>query len=278
MASPETPSQSREPERAAGQSAAQGEEVLAETFRGTSAGEVSGVPAEEAASADAPSDAPPPEDASGPKLITLHVLSPNLPERITFRGLPISTTIQELKVKVCDTVESRPPADQQRLIYQGRPLMQGATTLETLFGAAVSLYVRMLGLADDSCTACRVRHLLDPPRPSRASRASRSCGPSRCTAIHLDLRRRVSGPPSPAPSQHSGVRPPSSPSIEYGSASERTASASPPSSSTPSQHAPSFLPWQSRHGLSSSHAPGPGLGQHNGVANWKPRKHGYGPP
>ena len=71
------------------------------------------------------------------KTITLHIVSPHVPDRITFPGLSITTTIQTVKERIQEAVPSRPAPDRQRLIYQGRPLLQGALTLKALFGQAV---------------------------------------------------------------------------------------------------------------------------------------------
>ena len=68
--------------------------------------------------------------------ILLNVLSPSpeVPQKLTYAELPVSTTISELKQKIQNDVETRPSAERQRLIYRGRPLLQGERSLENVFG------------------------------------------------------------------------------------------------------------------------------------------------
>ena len=89
---------------------------------------------------DAPDDgatASAPTRNDSVKSITLHVVSPHVPDRITFQEVSVSTTIHNVKERIQEAVASKPAPDRQRLIYQGRPLLQGALTLNALFGEAV---------------------------------------------------------------------------------------------------------------------------------------------
>lgn len=72
---------------------------------------------------------------SNPQTILLHVLSPSIevPNKLTFSNVPISTTVAELKTKICDAVPTRPSPDRQRLIYGGKALVQEAATLKDIF-------------------------------------------------------------------------------------------------------------------------------------------------
>lgn len=65
----------------------------------------------------------------------LHVLSPSadVPNKITFPDVPVSATVGELKTKICNAVDSRPPPERQRLIYRGRPLLRDTATLKDIF-------------------------------------------------------------------------------------------------------------------------------------------------
>lgn len=75
------------------------------------------------------------EPISSAPTILLHIISPS-PEvrtKLTFPHLPISTTVAELKRKICDAVATRPSPDRQRLIYRGRALVQEQATLKEIF-------------------------------------------------------------------------------------------------------------------------------------------------
>lgn len=63
--------------------------------------------------------------------ITLNILSPSneVAGKLTFNDCPTSTTIAELKSRICNTVGTRPAPERQRLIYRGRPLIQNSATL-----------------------------------------------------------------------------------------------------------------------------------------------------
>lgn len=82
-------------------------------------------------SAQASSQAP----TSNPQTILLHVLSPSVevPNKLTFSNVPISTTVGELKTKICNAVSTRPSPDRQRLIYGGKALVQETATLKDIF-------------------------------------------------------------------------------------------------------------------------------------------------
>ena len=57
-----------------------------------------------------------------------------VPDRLTFSKIPLTTTIGELKKRVQDAVSTKPAPERQRLIYRGRALGQQDLTLATLFG------------------------------------------------------------------------------------------------------------------------------------------------
>lgn len=77
-----------------------------------------------------------------PKKITLTVLSPNTTEiphgRVVFSNVPVTTSLSELKDRLCQEVSSCPQPDRQRLIYRGRPLLDGNATLLEVFALEVS--------------------------------------------------------------------------------------------------------------------------------------------
>ncbi|CAO1599380.1 hypothetical protein XANCAGTX0491_003110 [Xanthoria calcicola] len=78
-------------------------------------------------------------DRSMPKAptIILNVLSPSteeVPKKLTFADIPISTTIRALKEKIQTTVPAQPPLLRQRLIYQGKVLASDETSLKDVFG------------------------------------------------------------------------------------------------------------------------------------------------
>lgn len=65
----------------------------------------------------------------------LHVLSPSadFPNKITYPDVPISATVGELKIRICDAVDSGPSPELQRLIYRGKPLAQDTAFLKDIF-------------------------------------------------------------------------------------------------------------------------------------------------
>ncbi|KZF24134.1 hypothetical protein L228DRAFT_259393 [Xylona heveae TC161] len=75
--------------------------------------------------------------SSTPPTMFLHVLSPStleVPSQLSFPSLPISTTVGQLKEKIRDAIPSKPVAERQRLIYQGRLLARDTDTMLDVFG------------------------------------------------------------------------------------------------------------------------------------------------
>lgn len=72
---------------------------------------------------------------SAAQTILLHVLSPSIeiPNKLTFSDVPTSTTVAELKTKICNAVPSRPATERQRLIYRGKALVKDGATLAEIF-------------------------------------------------------------------------------------------------------------------------------------------------
>lgn len=72
---------------------------------------------------------------SAAKAILLHVLSPSIeiPNKLTFSDVPTTTTVAELKTKICNAVPSRPATERQRLIYRGKALVKDGATLAEIF-------------------------------------------------------------------------------------------------------------------------------------------------
>lgn len=77
--------------------------------------------------------------------IALKILSPGsgVPETIDINDVPTDITIGILKSRITLISPSTPPADHQRLIYQGRVLANPSTKLADVFGADA---VCLLGL------------------------------------------------------------------------------------------------------------------------------------
>ncbi|KAL4818627.1 hypothetical protein BDW67DRAFT_156993 [Aspergillus spinulosporus] len=75
------------------------------------------------------------EGGNGSGGFILHVLCPSLPppNRFTFTNLPLSSTIADLKVRISQTVPSRPTPDNQKLLYLGKLLSDNSVTLQSLF-------------------------------------------------------------------------------------------------------------------------------------------------
>ena len=80
-------------------------------------------------SSTGPASTPP-----GSQKITLNILSPSneVPDKLTFNECLVSTTIAELKLKICNAVDTRPAPERQRLIYRGKPLIQDSATLKDI--------------------------------------------------------------------------------------------------------------------------------------------------
>lgn len=80
--------------------------------------------------------------------ITLNILSPSdeVPGKLTFKDCPTSTTVAELKLKICGAVATRPAPERQRLIYRGKPLTRDSMTLGDVFSqeAVCSLEMSLL--------------------------------------------------------------------------------------------------------------------------------------
>ena len=72
---------------------------------------------------------------SAAQTILLHVLSPSteVPNKLIFSDVPTSTTVAELKTRICNTVPSRPALERQRLIYRGKALVKEGATLAEIF-------------------------------------------------------------------------------------------------------------------------------------------------
>ncbi|KAL8793133.1 MAG: hypothetical protein Q9195_004245 [Heterodermia aff. obscurata] len=113
---------------------------------------------------DQSSSAGAPAAPSVTQKITLNILSPSdeVPDKLTFNDCPTSTTVAELKLKICGAVATRPAPERQRLIYRGKPLTQDSATLGEVFSQEV--------ISDSSDHSL---HLVLPP-----SVASRSATPS----------------------------------------------------------------------------------------------------
>ncbi|MCJ1427815.1 hypothetical protein MMC29_005721 [Sticta canariensis] len=101
---------------------------------------------------------------SKPRTILLHVLSPSVevPNKLTFADVPISTTVGELKTKICDAVPTRPSPDRQRLIYGGKALVQETALLKDIFSPEQI----------DQSDAISLHLVLPPVGPAQGPRSS----------------------------------------------------------------------------------------------------------
>jgi hypothetical protein len=73
--------------------------------------------------------------------ILLHVVSPHAEiPRLSFPDIPLSEKIHEVKLMIFDKLlyldglSFHPSTTRQRLIFQGRPILNDSATLETVFG------------------------------------------------------------------------------------------------------------------------------------------------
>ncbi|KAI4206030.1 MAG: hypothetical protein LQ346_001340 [Caloplaca aetnensis] len=77
------------------------------------------------------------QPAPNPQTIVLNVLSPStdeVPNKLTFTGIPITTTTRALKARIRNAVPAQPSLSRQRLIYQGKVLASEETNLKDIFG------------------------------------------------------------------------------------------------------------------------------------------------
>lgn len=74
-------------------------------------------------------------DAPAPHTFTLHIISPSLGSHgpFSFPNLPTATTVQQLKAKIRERVQTKPHDDHQRLIHRGRQL-RDVETMADVFG------------------------------------------------------------------------------------------------------------------------------------------------
>lgn len=126
------------------------------------------------------------QPATNPQTIALNVLSPSteeVPNRLTFTDIPITTTIKALKERIQDAVPARPPLPRQRLIYQGKVLALEQATLKDVFGQeAVSPMNCNTLMSSKQATDRQVRTSLIAPRPLTLAECSQSfvVGTSKC--------------------------------------------------------------------------------------------------
>ncbi|KAI1266702.1 hypothetical protein F5Y18DRAFT_363967 [Xylariaceae sp. FL1019] len=76
------------------------------------------------------------EVVADPESFTLQIVSPSagVPQPLALESLPTSTTVQQLKDKIRDRLDSKPPGTHQRLIHQGH-LLRDAQTMRDVFGS-----------------------------------------------------------------------------------------------------------------------------------------------
>ncbi|KFY30396.1 hypothetical protein V493_01945 [Pseudogymnoascus sp. VKM F-4281 (FW-2241)] len=74
-------------------------------------------------------------DAPASQTFTLHIISPSLGSHgpFSFPNLPTATTVQQLKEKIRERVQTKPHNDHQRLIHRGRQLTE-VETMADIFG------------------------------------------------------------------------------------------------------------------------------------------------
>jgi hypothetical protein len=71
----------------------------------------------------------------GPLSVNLQIISPSAGVgNLRFPSLPATTTVQQLKAKIRESVASRPADEHQRLIHRGRMLARDTDTLLDIFG------------------------------------------------------------------------------------------------------------------------------------------------
>ncbi|KAL9597742.1 MAG: hypothetical protein Q9219_004936 [cf. Caloplaca sp. 3 TL-2023] len=105
--------------------------------------------------------------------VALNVLSPSteeIPSKLTFPNVPISTTIRSLKETIQNAVIARPALPRQRLIYQGKVLTSDEATLKDVFSQeAVSLGEGIMNINKSEPLSL---HLVLSPLPESLHRTS----------------------------------------------------------------------------------------------------------
>ncbi|KAL8858188.1 MAG: hypothetical protein Q9178_005365 [Gyalolechia marmorata] len=123
--------------------------------------------------------------------IILNVLSPSteeVPKKLTFFDIPISTTVRALKERIQNTVPARPALLRQRLIYQGKVLASDETSLKNVFGQE----------AISRSEALTLHLVLSPAPASHTPTSSLSSTPNH--APQSTNRRHFTPSPVPQPS------------------------------------------------------------------------------
>lgn len=101
-----------------------------------------------------PSSAPPGSQQDAP-LVNLQIVSPSVGVgNLRFPDLPAATTVQQLKEKIRDSLQSRPADDHQRLIHRGRLLARDTDTLQQVFGEEAVSVLWWGGNGDRVLTVC----------------------------------------------------------------------------------------------------------------------------
>ncbi|KAL8715515.1 MAG: hypothetical protein Q9220_000851 [cf. Caloplaca sp. 1 TL-2023] len=118
----------------------------------------------------------PDHPASKAQTINLNVLSPSteeIPQKLIFSDIAISTTVRVLKERIQNTVSSRPSLPRQRLIYQGKVLASDEASLKDIFGQdaidrlePLSLHLVLSPTADSHTSAPSTSAAFSPAQQS----------------------------------------------------------------------------------------------------------------
>ena len=82
-----------------------------------------------------PGSAPPASQGDAALVVNLQIVSPSVGVgNLRFPDLPATTTVQQLKEKIRESLAWRPADDHQRLIHRGRLLARATDTLQDVFG------------------------------------------------------------------------------------------------------------------------------------------------
>lgn len=74
--------------------------------------------------------------STGSPAFTLQIISPSVavPQPLNFTGLPVNTSVRQLKERIRDAIDAKPGAQAQRLIHRGRLLARDDDTMLEVFG------------------------------------------------------------------------------------------------------------------------------------------------
>ncbi|KAI4201631.1 MAG: hypothetical protein LQ350_003110 [Teloschistes chrysophthalmus] len=141
--------------------------------------------------------------------ILLNILSPSIeeiPNKLSFSRIPVTTTVRTLKERIQSIVPTRPSLPRQRLIYQGKVLASDEASLEDIFGQdaiarpePLSLHLVLSPSATSNVPGSSMPPLTNSPAPALAHE------PRMPSFVPQQNGLRING--QPVPQNQQGVMP-----------------------------------------------------------------------